>query len=86
MKMAVQVQEVENEGLVSFIGKRILIMCANYFYCGDLIGVNDSCVKLENAGIVYVTGAWDSKSWQGYQRIGDVYVAVNAIESWSEGK
>lgn len=86
MKMAVTVQEVEGEGLVSFMGKRILIMCANYFYCGDLVGVNDTCVKLENAGIVYETGEWESKSWKDYQRIGNVYVSMNAIESWSEGK
>lgn len=84
MKMVIQ--EVQGEGLMSFLGKRILIMCANYFYCGDLVGVNDNCVKLENAGIVYETGAWDAKAWKSYERIGNVYVSMDAIESWSEGR
>ena len=32
MKKIVQVQEVEDEGLVSLMGKRVLIMSAGYFY------------------------------------------------------
>lgn len=84
--MVKQLVEVENEGLVSFIGRKILIFAANYIYAGELIGVNDTCVKLENAGICYETGAFTDKAYKDFQRIGDVYIMLNAIESWSEGK
>ena len=35
------ITDVENEGLIKLMGQRVLLMCANYFYAGKLIGVND---------------------------------------------
>ena len=53
MKKLVKVEEVQGEGLVGLMGERVLLMCAGYFYEGKLVGVNETFVKLEDAGIVY---------------------------------
>lgn len=85
--MKVLVEEKENEGLESLMGQRVLLMCANYFYTGKLVGVNTECVKLVDGGIVYETGSWDSEDWQDYQAIsGDIYVNKNFIESFGVRK
>jgi len=83
--VTVKVQEVEGEGLLALLGKRVLLMCLNYFYEGDLVGVNDTCVLLEDAGIVYETGKWSEKSWADRQQLpGPHYVQISAIESFCE--
>ena len=75
--------EVENEGLISLMGERVTLMCGCYFYTGKLIGVNEHCVKLEDAGIVYETGALDTKDWVDMQNLpNDWYVQVASIESF----
>ena len=86
--MKILVQESEQEGLESFLGKRILLMCAGYFYEGQLIGVNQSCVKLKDAHIVYGTGVWSDKSYADIQKLcSDIwYVSTNLIESFGLSK
>ena len=85
--MKVFVNEVENEGLVALMGKRVTLFCGVYIYTGKLVGVNDSCVKLEDAGIVYETGSFADKTWKDCQKLPHAwYVAVQAIESYGELK
>lgn len=88
MKKLVQVQEVEGEGLESFLGSRILLMCAGYFYEGKLIGVNDSFVKLEDAAIVYSTGNWSDRAYADIQKFNakEWYVQRGLIESFGKSK
>jgi len=75
--------EVENEGLVSLMGERVTLMCGCYFYTGTLVGVNDDCVKLEDAGVVFETGAYDSTDWEDMQKLpNDWYVMTRNIESF----
>lgn len=81
------VQEVENEGLVSLLGKCVTLFCGVYIYTGKLVGVNDSCVKLSDAGIVYETGAFTDKKWKDVQSLpNDWYVTTQSIESFGELK
>ena len=83
MMKAIEVVKVEGEGLVSLLGERVLIMCANYFYEGILRGVNDDCCLLDDAGIVYETGPWLEESWKDRQELpGPHYVATQSIESF----
>jgi len=86
MKIAapkVEVIEVENEGLVSLIGKTITLFCAVYIYTGKLVGVNDKYVKLENPKIVYETGAFTSSDWKDAQALpNEFYVMTGMIESF----
>ena len=86
MKKLANVVEVENEGLISLLGEKVILFCLNYFYAGTLAGVNDDCVLLEDGGIVYETGAFSDKSWKDFQRIGSVYVRIGMIEAYAKGK
>lgn len=49
MKKLVKVEEIEGEGLLSLLGENVTLFCQIYIYSGKLIGVNDTCVLLENA-------------------------------------
>ena len=85
MKMIVT--EVENEGLDSLMGKRVTLFCGIYIYTGKLVGVSTQCVKLEDAGIVYETGAFTDERWRDCQSLAnDWYVAIQSIESFGELK
>lgn len=85
MKMIVT--EVENEGLEALMGKRVTLFCGIYIYTGKLVGVNTQCVKLEDAGIVYETGAFTAEEWKDCQSLpNDWYVAIQSIESFGELK
>jgi len=83
MKKIVNVTEVEGEGLVKLMGERVTLFCVNYIYTGKLAGVNDTCVLLEDAAIVYETGAFSEKKWKDAQALpSDWYVSLSAIESF----
>ena len=83
MKKSVQVVEVEDEGFMALMDEVITIFSLNYIYTGKLIGVNDTCVLLENPSIVYETGAFDTKTWTDAQALpNNLYVQLNCIESF----
>ena len=71
------------KGLTALLGERVTLFCVNYIYTGKLIGVNDDCVLLENAGIVYETGELNNKSWKDCQSLpNNWYVSTQSIESF----
>ena len=79
-----KVIEVENEGFVALLGKTVTLFCANYIYTGRIDGVNDSCVKLSSAKVVYETGAFTDKEWKDAQALpNDLYVQCGMIESFT---
>ena len=82
--MKVVLHEVENEGLDSLMGQTVTLWCGVYIYTGKLVGVNSTCVKLEDAKIVYETGEFTSKTWKVAQSLStdSWYVQVQAIESF----
>jgi hypothetical protein len=87
VKKLVEVQEVSGEGLVGLMGQRVTLFCLNYIYTGKLTGVNDSCVLLEDASIVYETGPLNDKQWKDAQALPQcVYVMTRCIESFMELK
>lgn len=86
MKKIINVVEVEGEGLQSLLGEKVILFCMNYFYAGTLTGVNADCVLLEDAGIVYETGAFTDVKWKDFQKIGSIYVRLQAIEAFAKGK
>ena len=78
-----KIVEVSDEGFEGLLGEKVTLFCMNYFYTGKLVGVNNTCVKLEDPQIVYETGDWSSKGWQDAQSLpGDLYVQCAAIESF----
>lgn len=81
------IDQVEGEGLEKFLGEKILLLCANYFYSGVLKGINDTCVLLGNPYIVYETGEWDAATYKDAQKLPEPwYVNINAIEAFGAGK
>lgn len=83
MKKIVNVTEVSGEGLTALLGERVTLFCLNYIYTGKLTGVNESCVLLEDAAIVYETGPLLDKTWKDAQKLpGPWYVQIGCIESF----
>lgn len=82
-----EVQMIDGEGLASLLGERVLLMCANYFYEGVLAGVNETCVLLEDAGIVYETGKWSDDEYADRQALKNpLYVQTAFIESFGKSQ
>ena len=87
MKKLVKVEEVEGEGLLGLLGEKVTVFCGNYIYSGVLAGVNDTCILLKEAGIVYETGVLTTKEWKDRQALpGDWYVQLSSIESFGKLK
>lgn len=77
------VEEVSGEGLEKLMGERVTLFCLKYIYTGKLIGVNDKCVLLTEAAIVYETGSFSENNWKDAQKLPkDWYVSTSAIESF----
>ena len=88
MKHVVEVTELKGEGLEALMSLQILVFCANYIYTGRLVGVNDTCVKLTHAHVVYETGSFTEKGYKDAQPLpGDCwYIGRNMIESFGVSK
>ena len=83
MKKLVQVTEIDGEGLDGLLGQRITLFCLNYIYTGDLVGVNDQYVKLDNPAIVYETGPFSERSWKDAQKLpNSIYIMLATVESF----
>lgn len=76
--------EESGEGLVKLMGERVTLFCLNYIYTGKLVGVNDACVLLQDAAIVYETGAFTDAKWKDAQALPQpLYVMLSAVESFT---
>lgn len=85
MKTLKEVVEIPNEGLISLLNKLILVMCGNYFYYGKLVGVNETCIKIEKCHQIFETGSFTDKCFKDKQFIAENwYIQLNAIESFGE--
>jgi hypothetical protein len=85
MKKLVKVEEVAGEGLIGLMGEEVAIFCMNYIYAGKLVGVNDTCVKLENAHVVFATGSFDGKKYSDAQKVAaELYIQTTSIESFGK--
>lgn len=83
MKRVVNVTEVEDAGLEGLMGQRVTVWCLNYIYAGELTGVNDSCIELTNASIVYETGAVSVSGYVTVEAFKDpIFIMMRCIESF----
>jgi hypothetical protein len=84
MKVITRIEENDQEGFMALIGQRITVFCAVYIYTGDLVGVNETCIKLKDVAIVYETGAFNTKEWKDAQKLpGEFfYVQTAMVESF----
>ena len=69
-------------------GKRVLLMCAAFFYEGRVVAVSDSEVTLESPAIIYDTGEWKNNGYESAEQMGEplLYVQRQAIEAYRIAK
>lgn len=84
MKKLLNVVETEQSGMEELLGEEIIIFSVNYIYTGKLVGVNDTCVLLDNAKLVYETGNMSEPGFKDAQDLpcSQWYVSTSAIESF----
>lgn len=83
MKVCKEVVEVAGEGMESLLGQKVTLFCAVYIYTGKLVGVNSTCVKLQDPKIVYETGAFNEKNWKDAQALpNELYVQLGMVEAF----
>ena len=82
--MKIVTETAASEGLESLLGQNVTLFCMNYIYAGKLVGVDDVQVKLDDAKIVYETGAFTEKEWTDAQSLpnGTWYVRLATVESF----
>jgi hypothetical protein len=78
------VQEVEGEGLLALLGKRVMVWCGVYIYEGKLTGVNTHDILLEDASVVYETGSLTGKPKNTEKLPNNLYLRTQAIECYYE--
>ena len=78
--------ESEKNAYEELLGKKVCIISLTYIYAGELTGVNDTCIALKNAQIVYDTGSWSKASWEEAEALPceEYYVSIACIESFGE--
>jgi hypothetical protein len=81
-----KIVEVSNSGLESLLGKKVVIYACRFIYTGKLTGVNDNCIEIEGAQIVYDTGEHTNskKSWTNVENMWNDtwYISTTSIESF----
>lgn len=83
MKKLVSVQEVDNQGMEALLGEQVTFFCLGYIYHGKLIGVNTVDVLIEQAHIVYDTGAFTEVGFKDAQLLAKEWRLKTAtIESY----
>jgi hypothetical protein len=83
--MKVLVQETEGEGFESLMGQNVEIQTGIYIYAGKLVGVNNTCIKLENAHTVFETGEFTSKKYKDAQKRAEpLYIQVCNIITFNK--
>ena len=82
--MKIVTETAATEGLESLLGQNVTLFCMNYIYTGKLVGIDDVQVKLDDAKIVYETGACTEKEWTDAQSLpnGTWYVRLATVESF----
>ena len=79
--------ETDSSAWEELAGEIVTIFSLNYIYTGKLVGINDSCVMLENPSIVYETGSFNTNEWADAQKLpNEIYVQFNCIEAFGKVK
>lgn len=86
--MKILVDEKDQEGFDALLGETITVFCARYIYTGKLVGVNSTCIKLEDPYIVYETGSFSEKGWKDAQKLPHkhFYIQSAMVESFGKMK
>jgi hypothetical protein len=84
--MKVLMTENNEEGFLALIGKNVEIQTGLFIYAGKLIGVNSTCVKLDNAHTVFDTGDFKNKKYSDAQARENpiLYVQLAGVFAFNE--
>ena len=81
----IQVKEIET--LEDLIGETYLFQCARYIYHGKVKSITATYVELEDAGVVFETGEYDSSSPNDRQPLPhNAFVMRQSIEAFYKMK
>lgn len=78
------IEQIDGEGFEALLGENVLVFAMNYLYDGKLIGVNDTCILIQNARIVYETGGFSAAEYKDAQALPTNlwYIQTASIESF----
>lgn len=80
-----EIKEISN--LDDLVGETYLFQCARYIYHGKVKSVNTTYIELENAGVVFETGEYDSKEPNDRQKLPhNAFVMRQSIEAFFKMK
>jgi hypothetical protein len=81
-------KKVASEGIEKLIGERVILLCANYYYCGKLANVGAESVTLVEPSIVYLTGDWSANKYELAESLPapEWHVQRSFIESFGKSK
>lgn len=83
MSKVVEIEKVSDEGLQTLLGQQVIIWCECYIYHGTLMDVSETDVLLNDAKVVYQTGALKNDSFEKAEALrGPWYIRVAKIESY----
>lgn len=84
MRRIVNVQETEVDGLEALMGEHVALWCDCYIYAGVLTGVNETCVALKEAKVVYETGKLSEAGFKDAQALPgeEWFIQIAKIESF----
>ena len=64
------IETEEKESLEGLLGERVTIFACRYIYTGELVGIDETSIKLSNCGIVYENvNSHQSKRYSNQKRI-----------------
>ena len=82
-----RIVETNDGGYDAMLGEKIVLFCGVYIYTGKLVGVNDDHLELDDAQLVYETGALATGPWKDAQDLpGRWRVTKHGVESWGAAK
>ena len=80
----IKISENAEGALEELLGQTITVFCCRYIYTGKLVAIYDDTILLDDSGIVYETGAFDTKDWERMEKLphNKWYVSKQSIESY----
>ena len=75
--------DCDDNGMSEYLGKNVVLFCVNYIWSGRLAGVNGDHVLLEDGGIVFETGEFNSTKFKDFQKLGhEIRIPKAMIEAY----
>ena len=80
--------EVDGEsGFDAMLGEKVCLFCGVYIYTGNVVGVNDDHIELDEPQLVYETGELNNGEWKDSQPLPSPWrVMRQGLESWGPAK